>query len=98
MTLFQARASRNTGHQNAKGNGVSRQVYQPGGVDMSDRHSLVSADICARALDITRGCLYRMARQGLVPSYRVGVQQRGLRFDVEEVKAALRRDDAQDED
>ena len=58
---------------------------------MSDRR-LVSAGTCAHALGVTTGCLYRMAREGLVPSYHVGVQQRGVRFDVEEVKEALRRD------
>ena len=65
---------------------------------MSDR-PLASAEMCARALGITTGCLYRMAREGLVPSYHVGVQQRGVRFDLEEVKGALRRDlDNLDED
>ncbi|HEV8620948.1 MAG TPA: hypothetical protein VGQ79_07980 [Nitrospiraceae bacterium] len=64
---------------------------------MSDRR-LVSAEMCACACGITPGCLYAMARAGLVPSYRVGVQRRGVRFDVEEVKEALRRDlDDQDE-
>ena len=66
-------------------------ITKIGGVNMSD-HRLVSASTCARALGVTTGCLYRMAREGLVPSYRVGVQQRGVRFDVEEVKKALRRD------
>ena len=63
---------------------------------MTDRQ-LVSADRCSRALGITAGCLYRMAREGLVPSYRIGSRQRGVRFDLDEVRAALRRD-AQDQD
>ena len=63
---------------------------------MNDR-CLVSADRCSRALGITTGCLYRMAREGLVPSYRVGSRQHGVRFDLDEVLAALRRD-AQDQD
>ena len=62
----------------------------PGGVNMSNRH-LVGADMCARALGITKGCLYRMAREGLIPSYRVGVQLRGVRFDLDEVRETLKR-------
>ena len=58
---------------------------------------LVGADRCSHALGITPGCLYRMAREGLVPSYRVGSRQRGVRFDLDEVRAALRRD-KQDQD
>ena len=61
-------------------------------------HCLVNADRCSRALGITTGCLYRMAREGLVPSYRVGAQQRGVRFDLDEVRAALRQEgERQDE-
>lgn len=64
---------------------------------MNDHH-LVSATTASHHLDITKGCLYRMARAGIIPRYRVGVKGRGVRFDVEEVKNILRRDiDEKDE-
>lgn len=40
---------------------------------------------------LKRGTVFRMARLGLIPSYRVGVKGRGLRFCVAEVLGALRR-------
>ena len=58
---------------------------------MSDRQ-LVSAKICARALGITTGSLYRMGREGIIPSYRVGVRKRSVRFDVAEAREALRQE------
>ena len=52
----------------------------------------VSAAECASLLRITPGCLYKMAREGLVPCYRVGQQQRSLRFDLDEVREALKQE------
>ena len=63
---------------------------------MSDRQ-LVSAATAARKLGITKGCLYRMAREGIIPSYRVGVQLRGVRFDVEEAREALKHSSEEEE-
>ena len=34
---------------------------------------------------------YKMARAGLIPSYSVGPKRGGVRFDADEVLAALRR-------
>jgi excisionase family DNA binding protein len=38
---------------------------------------------------ITLSTIYRMAQQGTIPSYTVGTK--GVRFDLEEVRHALRR-------
>ena len=38
-----------------------------------------------------RGVLYKMAKDGLIPSYLVGLKQTGVRFRRSEVLAALRR-------
>lgn len=46
-------------------------------------------EIAARQI-AKRETLYRMARLGLVPSYRVGAKGGGVRFRVSEVLAALR--------
>jgi excisionase family DNA binding protein len=51
---------------------------------------LVKARILKEALEgIAGSTIYRMAKEGKIPCYRVG--RRGIRFDVEEVRAALRR-------
>ena len=53
---------------------------------------MVNATECASLLRITTGSLYKMAREGLVPCYRVGQQQRSLRFDLDEVREALKQE------
>lgn len=58
---------------------------------------LLSAAECASLLRISTGSLYKMAREGLVPCYRVGQQQRGLRFDVDEVREALKQEVEEEE-
>jgi hypothetical protein len=40
---------------------------------------------------IPRGSIYKMAKLGLIPSYRVGPKQSGVRFKRSEVLSALRR-------
>lgn len=51
---------------------------------------LVGATEAARALGISKSFLYRLAAQkNGVPSYKVGI--RGVRFDIGEVREALRR-------
>ena len=49
----------------------------------------------ARELQEERGIsqrtVYRLAKARLIPAYRVGVKRRGLRFDADEVLAALRQ-------
>lgn len=52
---------------------------------------LVKADEAAKALGVSKSSLFRMASQNVVPSYKVGVRGRGVRFCIEEVLAALRR-------
>jgi len=52
---------------------------------------LVSADEAARQLGMAKSSLYRMASRGLIPSYAAGPKLTGRRFDVEEVRAALRQ-------
>lgn len=53
--------------------------------------SLVTAVELEQRGILKRGTVFRMARMGLIPSYRVGVKGRGLRFCVAEVLGALRR-------
>ncbi len=51
---------------------------------------LVNATEAARQLGMAKSSLYRMASSGIVPSYAVGMKKSGVRFDVEEVRQALR--------
>lgn len=50
--------------------------------------NLLTAKETAQKLGVTNGTFYRMARAGLIPAVRIGTG-RGLRFEFEEVKAAL---------
>jgi excisionase family DNA binding protein len=49
----------------------------------------VRANECASLVGTSVSCLYRMARQNLIPVQRTGVKGRGVRFVPSEVKAAL---------
>ncbi len=51
---------------------------------------LVSAEEASRALGMAKTSLYRMAAQGVLPSYAVGVRLRGRRFCIGECREALR--------
>lgn len=51
---------------------------------------LVSAAEAAHALGIARSTLYRIASAKLIPSYAVGLKAGGRRFNVQEVREALR--------
>lgn len=44
-----------------------------------------------RAGIVKRGCAYKLAKAGVLPSYAVGPKQSGVRFRRSEVLAALRR-------
>jgi hypothetical protein len=55
---------------------------------------LLSAKKTASAIGIPLGTLYRLSRAGLVPTYRIGVKRRSLRFKVPEVMDVLRREPA----
>jgi len=52
---------------------------------------LVNVAEAARRLGLAKSSLYRMAANGLVPSYAAGPKLSGRRFDVEEVRQALRQ-------
>ena len=52
---------------------------------------LVDATQLARHLGQAKSSIYRLHKLGVIPAYAAGPNLRGLRFDVEEVKAVLRR-------
>ncbi|MEX5215308.1 MAG: hypothetical protein NW703_14225 [Nitrospiraceae bacterium] len=52
--------------------------------------ALVDAATVAAKLGQAKSSIYRLAQAGLIPSYAAGPRLRGRRFDVGEVKAALR--------
>lgn len=53
---------------------------------------LVTAGPIAEATHQARSTVYRLARDGKIPSYRAGLLGRGVRFDLVEVLEALRRE------
>ena len=57
---------------------------------------LVSAAVLEQRGILRRGTAFRMAKQGLIPSYFCGTSKRGVRFRVDEVLIALRRPAAQE--
>jgi hypothetical protein len=52
---------------------------------------LVTVAALAKEVGQARSSLYRMAKLGVIPSYSAGPRLNGLRFDVEEVRRALRK-------
>ncbi len=52
---------------------------------------LEKARVLEDKVGIPRGTLYKLARQGQIPYYRVGPKLTGVRFVVQEVMQALRR-------
>ena len=52
---------------------------------------LESATDLERAGIVKRGCAYKLAKKGIIPSYLVGPKRTGVRFRRSEVLAALRR-------
>ena len=57
---------------------------------MSEENLVTAVELEQRGI-LKRGTVFRMARTGLLPVYKVGVKGRGLRFSIREVLAALRR-------
>jgi predicted DNA-binding transcriptional regulator AlpA len=53
--------------------------------------TLVDAGRCAAALGMSKAAVYKMCRVGKLPAYSAGAKGRGLRFDIQECRAALRR-------
>jgi excisionase family DNA binding protein len=58
---------------------------------MSNHGPLITAKDLAMHLGMSVGTIYRLAQDGRIPSYHAGQKLHGIRFDVEEVRAALRR-------
>jgi hypothetical protein len=52
--------------------------------------TLVDAATVAAKLGQAKSSVYRLAKAGLIPSYAAGPRLRGRRFDLGEVKEALR--------
>jgi hypothetical protein len=52
---------------------------------------LMTARQMFEAHGIPPGMAYRLAKAGIIPSYKMGVKGRGIRFNPEEVLQALRR-------
>lgn len=59
-------------------------------VQVSDE-PLETAGELDKAGIVKRGCAYKLAKAGIIPSYAVGLKQTGVRFRRSEVLAALRR-------
>lgn len=56
-----------------------------------DHTALINAVALSRALGMARSQVYRLAKQRVIPSYLVGARRGGVRFDLAEVKEALKR-------
>jgi len=54
-------------------------------------HALVDAAELAKHLGQAKSSIYRLHKRGLIPAYAAGPNLHGLRFDLDEVKEALRR-------
>jgi excisionase family DNA binding protein len=55
---------------------------------------LLSAKKAAEVVGVPVGTLYRLARAGIVPSFKVGIKRRGIRFRASELIDALRSEPA----
>ena len=53
--------------------------------------ALIPVKQAAAILGMAPSSLYRLAKSCRVPSYAVGAKGRGVRIDIEQAKAALRR-------
>lgn len=53
-------------------------------------NTLVDAATLAEKLGQAKSSVYRMAQAGLIPSYAAGPRLRGRRFDIAEVREALK--------
>jgi hypothetical protein len=53
--------------------------------------ALIDAAKLAEHLGQAKSSIYRLAKRGVIPAYSAGPNLRGLRFDLNEVKEALRR-------
>ena len=55
-----------------------------------DTNTLVDAATVAAHVGQAKSSIYRLAQAGLIPSYAAGPRLRGRRFDLVEVRAALK--------
>jgi predicted DNA-binding transcriptional regulator AlpA len=53
--------------------------------------TLVDAATVAAHLGQAKSSIYRLAKSGAIPSFKAGPRGRGVRFDLHEVRQALRR-------
>ena len=52
---------------------------------------LVTAKVVSEAMGMAQSQVYRLSRLGKIPSFQVGEKMGGVRFDLREVREALRR-------
>lgn len=52
--------------------------------------SLIDAETLAKRLGQAKSSIYRLSQAGLIPSYAAGPRLRGRRFDLAEVREALK--------
>ena len=52
---------------------------------------LIDATELAKQLGQAKSSIYRLRKRGIIPAYSAGPNLRGLRFDLAEVRDALRR-------
>jgi predicted DNA-binding transcriptional regulator AlpA len=57
---------------------------------ITEPRKLVTADAVEKAIDLKKPALYRLVRANRIPVYKLG-RERGLRFIVDEVLAAIRQ-------
>jgi hypothetical protein len=61
---------------------------------------LVTARVVSEVMAMAPSQVYRLAKRGIsnggIPSYKVGAKQGGVRFDLREVREALRRKPTQE--
>ena len=55
-----------------------------------ETNTLVDAATVAAKLGQAKSSIYRLSQAGLIPSYAAGPRLRGRRFDLAEVRAALK--------
>jgi predicted DNA-binding transcriptional regulator AlpA len=65
-------------------------------MEQATMESLVKARVVGERLGMAQSQVYRLARNGTIPSYLVGEKKGGVRFDLREVREALRRKPAEE--
>lgn len=60
-------------------------------MDHPTTETLVKACVVSEQMGMAQSQVYRLAKLGRIPSFSVGAKRRGVRFDLREVRDALRR-------